>query len=158
MQTKHGMVFNTLALTLVFSGVLALAGDTTPVGQVGKVVNLRADLPKSVVAFAPTDAKAIRFTATLKDKSVPADLVVHWNTFKYKKSTFLLSYWVTVKTAYPNIELSQPYNDNSINRGTEESVIQGIRIFIKWQDQKLVKSRFGTVWAEIQADGKFKVQ
>jgi hypothetical protein len=157
MNAKRGMVLNLLTLATVLSMVVALAGDTTPVGQVGKVVNMRSDLPAYAVPFAPNDTNAIHFKVNIEYKSIPASLVIHWNTFKYKKSTFILSYWVSVQKAYPNIELSQPATfGNSLNMGTEKSIIQGIHILMNWEEHKLFAKRGGTMSFRIQSNGKYK--
>jgi hypothetical protein len=157
MQTKRRMVLNVLTLAAILSTIFALAGDTTPVGQVGKVVNMRSKLPTNVAPFAPSDTNAIHFRASIEYKSIPASLVIHWNTFKYKKSTFILSYWVTVQKAYQNIELSQPTTfGDSLNMGTEKSVIQGIHILMNWEEHKLFAKRSGTLSFRIQSNGNYE--
>ena len=145
----------TTLFTLILFNTAALGIDSgTPIGLLGKLIDLRSLLPVEIKNVAPKDAQGIRYEKTLDVGTPPAKVKLVWVTFKHSTGTYLLSYQASVVKQSSGVFLTAPTHNNPINLGTKTSIIESINLNFAWSRNTLTKKTFGTVVLRIRSDGQ----
>lgn len=132
--------------------VACASNATTPVGPVGKPIDLRSHITKpEVAARAPSDDKATPHEHELDVQGVKAKIV--WRTFEDGGKYIVSAGWEVV-TPRKGITLEPLGTLNPENAGSVESPVQAEIVRVRWHDNTSgCSKRYGDVSVKIDATG-----
>jgi hypothetical protein len=139
------------AIAMLATG--ACSGDTTPVGPLGPVHDLRPLLPEGVRAHAPADEAAVERRAEVTVGEPPAKVAVKWRTFADGKGAYIASMALEVVATADGISLDGGPFGSPVNRGTVDAPMQSVGWRIVWSKAGVSGKKSGTVAGDVLADG-----
>jgi hypothetical protein len=131
---------------------LALAGTTSPVGRVGRVVDLREAVPAAARAQLPLEPTEHRKRMPVgKDQTGEVEIV--WTTAEVDGANYVLDVSLEVVKEGPDIEVMDPVVIPPLYR-TEG--LSSVGVVVGWRKDSACRGEMASVTSEVDGKGQWK--
>lgn len=131
---------------------LALAGTTTPVGRVGKVIDLREAVPADARSQLPLEPAEHRKRMPVgKDQTGEVEIV--WTTAEINGAAYVLDVSLEVVKEGPDIEVLDPVVIPPLYR---TAGLSSVGVIVGWRKESACRGEMASVTSEVDGKGQWK--